>query len=54
MPAMPPMPGMPGMPGGPFGGNTTGSAIAGWVEAHYTPTTIEGVTLYDLSAPPTS
>jgi hypothetical protein len=36
------------------GGGTTstssGSAIATWVEAHFTATTVSGVTVYNLSA----
>jgi 4-amino-4-deoxy-L-arabinose transferase-like glycosyltransferase len=49
--------GMPAPSGGalpgPFGGNGTGTRIADWVKAHYTATTIDGVTLYDLTAPKT-
>jgi 4-amino-4-deoxy-L-arabinose transferase-like glycosyltransferase len=39
---------------GPFGGNSTGTRIADWVKARYTATTIDGVTLYDLTAPKAS
>ncbi|SDN52348.1 4-amino-4-deoxy-L-arabinose transferase [Klenkia soli] len=33
------------------GGSDASSAIATWVGEHYTPTTVDGVTLYDLSRP---
>jgi hypothetical protein len=39
-----------GMGGGPGGSSSgSGSAISSWVEAHFTSTTVGGVTLYDLS-----
>jgi hypothetical protein len=37
-----------GGPGG--GGSSTSSAITQWVESHYSATTVDGVTLYDLTA----
>ncbi|MFD3743976.1 glycosyltransferase family 39 protein [Nocardia sp. NPDC058633] len=38
--------------GGPGGsGESTSSAIAAWVTANYTATTVDGVTLYDLTQP---
>jgi 4-amino-4-deoxy-L-arabinose transferase-like glycosyltransferase len=38
--------------GGPGGGTTTAAGtISAWVAAHYTPKTVGGTTLYDLSAP---
>ena len=43
-----------GFGGGPGGGSSsasTSSAIATWVAAHYTAKTVDGVTLYDLTAP---
>jgi 4-amino-4-deoxy-L-arabinose transferase-like glycosyltransferase len=42
--------GQGGGPGGP-GGQVSGSAISSWVAAHYTSTTIGGVTVYDLTQP---
>ncbi|MGF6884198.1 4-amino-4-deoxy-L-arabinose transferase-like glycosyltransferase [Nocardia sp. GAS34] len=47
-------------PGANFGGwqgfgssaNTTGGQITAWVQAHYTPTTVDGVQVYDLTTPP--
>jgi hypothetical protein len=33
------------------GGQSSGSAIAQWVAAHYTARTVGGVTVYDLSKP---
>ena len=30
------------------------SAITTWVESHYTPITVDGVTLYDLTAAPSA
>jgi hypothetical protein len=42
-----------GSGGGPGGGQNaagTASAITAWVAANYTPTTIGGTTVYDLSA----
>ncbi|GGF37016.1 hypothetical protein GCM10011519_08160 [Marmoricola endophyticus] len=39
-----------GMGGGPGGsGSSTSSAISSWVEDNYTATTVDGVTVYDLS-----
>ena len=35
--------------GGPGGGSTSSAAIAQWVEDNFTATTVDGVTLYDLS-----
>ncbi|MCW2857238.1 MAG: glycosyl transferase [Marmoricola sp.] len=35
--------------GGPSAGGSTSSAISAWVEAHFTATTVSGITLYDLS-----
>jgi hypothetical protein len=32
------------------GGSGTGSEITEWVEANFTSTTVDGVTLYDLTA----
>jgi len=40
-----------GSGGGPGGGSGTSSAIAQWVEAHFTATTVDGVTVYDLTQP---
>lgn len=37
--------------GGMMGGGGTGSDITEWVEANFTSTTVDGVTLYDLTAP---
>lgn len=37
--------------GGPGGASGTSSAIATWVAANYTARTVNGVTLYDLTAP---
>ena len=33
-----------------MGGSSDGSEIAAWVEANFTATTVDGVTLYDLTA----
>ncbi|HET9761138.1 MAG TPA: hypothetical protein VFP51_15395, partial [Nocardioidaceae bacterium] len=42
--------GFGGRMGGPGGsGSGTGSAIASWVAASFTATTVDGVTIYDLS-----
>ncbi|MFL6062740.1 MAG: glycosyltransferase family 39 protein [Marmoricola sp.] len=38
-----------GMGGGPNASGSTSSAISAWVEASYTATTVDGITLYDLS-----
>ena len=36
--------------GGPGGGSSgTSSQISSWVEANFTATTVDGVTIYDLS-----
>ena len=41
-----------GVFGGPGGGSSsTSSAIASWVESHFTSTTVGGVSLYDLTSP---
>jgi hypothetical protein len=37
--------------GGAGSGSTVASAITAWVEAHFTSTTVDGVTVYDLSSP---
>jgi hypothetical protein len=39
-----------GSGGGGVGGSASSSAIASWVEAHYSAKTIGGVTVYDLAA----
>jgi 4-amino-4-deoxy-L-arabinose transferase-like glycosyltransferase len=39
-----------GMGGGPGRGSSSGSEITSWVEIHYTPTTVGGVTVYDLTS----
>jgi hypothetical protein len=39
-----------GAGGGQGGGSSDASAITTWVEAHFTAKTVDGVTLYDLSA----
>ena len=42
--------GQPGGGGGPGGpGGATSSAITSWVEASFTATTVDGITLYDLT-----
>ena len=33
-----------------MGGSSASSEIAAWVEANFTATTVDGVTLYDLTA----
>jgi 4-amino-4-deoxy-L-arabinose transferase-like glycosyltransferase len=51
-----------GLGGGALGGGASGggsgstpaSRITSWVESHYTATTVDGVTIYDLTAAPTS
>ena len=43
-------PGTGGMRGGPRAGGTTSSAIATWVEEGFSAQTVDGVTVYDLSA----
>jgi 4-amino-4-deoxy-L-arabinose transferase-like glycosyltransferase len=40
-----------GSRGGPGIGTGTSSEIAQWVEQHFTPTTVDGVTVYDLTQP---
>lgn len=40
----------PGARGGQGTGSSTSQAITEWVEANFTPTTVDGVTLYDLTA----
>jgi hypothetical protein len=32
-------------------GGRTGSEIAAWVSSHFTPATVDGVTVYDLTKP---
>ena len=39
-----------GLGGGGGASSSTGSAITSWVEAHYSATTVGGVTVYDLSS----
>lgn len=39
-----------GMGGGGMGGSQNASAIASWVSSTFTATTVDGVTLYDLTA----
>lgn len=46
--------GMMGGPGGAAGGSQSTSAISSWVQEHFTATTVSGVTLYDLTATPTT
>jgi hypothetical protein len=41
-----------GARGGLFGGGTTSRAITNWVEDRFRSSTVDGVTLYDLSALP--
>ncbi len=41
-----------GMGGQAMGGSDAAQAIAAWVEQNFTATTVDGVTLYDLSADP--
>ena len=45
--------GMGGFGGGQNGGSSTTSEIQSWVEENFTATTVDGVTLYDLTQPPT-
>ncbi len=47
------MPGGPGPGTGGFGGGGSSDAaqIAAWVEAHFTPQTVGGMTVYNLTAP---
>ena len=40
-----------GSGGGPSGGTGTSSQIAQWVAQHFTATTVDGVTVYDLTQP---
>jgi hypothetical protein len=37
--------------GGPSAGGSTSAAISTWVEQTFTSTTVDGVTLYDLTTP---
>jgi 4-amino-4-deoxy-L-arabinose transferase-like glycosyltransferase len=52
--------GAPASPGGGFagfgggGGSSDAAQIAAWVEAHFTPQTVGGVTVYNLTTSPTS
>ena len=39
---------------GAGGGTTDAGQITSWVESHYTATTVDGVTLYDLTGPVTA
>ena len=43
-----------GMGGGQTGGSNASSEIATWVAENFTSTTVDGVTLYDLTAGATS
>ena len=44
-----------GVDGGPGGGSSsTSSAIRTWVSSHFASTTVDGVTVYDLTAPASS
>ncbi|BBY65854.1 glycosyltransferase family 39 protein [Mycolicibacterium helvum] len=43
-------PGMPS-PGGDSGSQSESDKIRDWVKQHYTPTTVDGVTVYDLTVP---
>ena len=43
-----------GMGGNQMGGSSASSEIAAWVAANFTATTVDGVTLYDLSAATTT
>ncbi|HTX70052.1 MAG TPA: glycosyltransferase family 39 protein [Thermoleophilia bacterium] len=43
-----------GMGGGPGGGGGSTSAIGSWVSQTFTSTTIDGITLYDLTSPASS
>jgi hypothetical protein len=40
-----------GGPGGSNGGSSATSQISAWVQSTYTATTVDGVTVYDLTAP---
>ena len=40
-----------GSGGGPGGGSGTSAQIAQWVEQHFTATSVDGVTVYDLTQP---
>lgn len=42
-----------GFGGAQMGGSSASSDIAAWVEEHFTATTVDGTTLYDLTAPTT-
>ncbi len=37
--------------GGMRGGSASSSEIQAWVSQHFTPTTVDGVTVYDLTQP---
>jgi len=39
------------IPGGGVGGSSASRAIIAWVEAHFSSTTVDGTTVYDLTAP---
>lgn len=43
-----------GMGGRSMGGSNSSAQIAAWVAANYTATTVDGTTIYDLTAPPGS
>ena len=44
-------PGGMGGPGGQRGGSSASSEISSWVQANFTATTVDGITLYDLTSP---
>ena len=43
-----------GARGGSMGGSNDSSQITSWVTANYTATTVDGVTVYDLTQPTTT
>jgi hypothetical protein len=43
-----------GRGGGPGGGSSTSAAITTWVQSTFTATSVDGVTVYDLTAPASS
>ena len=43
-----------GRGGGPGGGSSTSSAITTWVESTFTASSVDGVTVYDLTVPAAS
>jgi hypothetical protein len=43
-----------GMPGGGGQGSSPATRISAWVEENFTATTVDGVTLYDLTSPAAS